>query len=146
MKAIFVRYGTLRVALMASLALNLILLGLMAGAAMHAREQGVRAFGPSIIRALPEDARREVRREMRAAFDRDSRREARRENRRALSASLSPLDQERAATLLRVERDGNAAVLEELHSAFLKAVARMSDEERAELAQRLNRRNGGERD
>lgn len=144
MKAIFARYGSLRIALMASLAVNLVLLGLMAGAAMHARDSSVRAFGPSIIRALPDDARQEVRRKMRASFDRGLRREERRENRRALASSMSPFDQERASALLRAERDGNAEILEELHSAFLNAVTRMNDKERAELAQRLNRRNGGD--
>ena len=136
-----------RALLVASLALNLAVAGLAAGWALrhggdHAGHHPARldmAGGP-LTRALSDEDRRAIGREMRAAW------RARAgtgpdigESFDALVADLRsvPFDADRVAIQMRAQRDGFAARFEIGQAVLLTHLAAMSDAERAAYADRL---------
>lgn len=133
----------LRVVLALSLALNLLFVGLVAGAAMRFGGMGAHRMPPpvgsALYRAMPRDDRRALR-EMMFDRHRDDRAEERRADARAIAEVLraEPYD---GAALERVVRDQLArrhGWMESAQAEWLDRVGAMSADERRAYADRLN--------
>lgn len=136
----------LRWALGASLGVNLVIVGMIAGAAYrfngpHAGPmENMRSYGTPYIRALPDDHRR-------AVFDglrkkKDSRilpRAARRALYDQTIAALraEPFDLDRITMVLDAQRDATLGVQQSVQSAWLAEIASMSTKARTDYADRL---------
>jgi uncharacterized membrane protein len=138
----------LKIALAVSLALNLLVAGLVGGAVLGSGNNGgeapaIRALGlgPFAL-VLPRDARADVRRRIEADMQ-DLRR-----NRADIGRSLlavrgallsEPFDREAAARALGVSRNAANALQAQGHGALLDTLEQMSAEDRAVVADRLER-------
>jgi uncharacterized membrane protein len=136
-------------ALVASLGLNLALVGLLAGVALHG---GPRRLTPPGLwhyaRALPEAHREALGRELRARRAQwIGAREALRQNRRAMAAALTaqPFDPAAVAALLAEERRLTATLSEQGAEPLVAEIARMTPEERAAYAAALEEPRRGSR-
>ena len=142
----------LRLALIASLALNLLFLGLIAGGAMTADQ---RRAGPgggpdmrALWRALPDENRQAMRRQFRAAGDdaAPDGRADRREELAALDAELLALlraedfDAPGFAALLNDRRAAMAGRAEAAQALFVAQLATLDRAERAAMADRYEAR------
>lgn len=142
----------LRVALVLSLMVNVLLIGVMAGGVMRfARFEPPISAQPdfrSLWRALPGEARNELRamsREHRFPGEHGPR--GSREDRRARAEAMNvrimemlraePFDRDAFAALLGGERDAMARRMEAAQTAFTDRVAALSHDERVEMAERL---------
>lgn len=138
MRAFITRFGALRLALIASLALNLALAGIVAGGAFH-DHGGRKGFAPPLLRALPEAARESLRKDF-FRHDRDEGRDRRRDAWRrdlASAARAEPFDRAAAEAALARERDGNDKAVRRVHAALLDALAAMPLDQRRDYARRL---------
>ena len=140
----------LKVALVVSLALNLLVIGAMIGAALGAgrpgeriRSEVPREFGRSpLVSALEREDRRAVGRElMREAGPlRQNRTDLRARFDRLLDAlRAEPFDRAAVEALLSEQREAGARRLELAEAALLSRLAAMSPEARAAYAERLDR-------
>lgn len=139
--------------LVLSLALNLLVIGVVAGGAFkHARNAGAAPPGSDLRAlwwALPDAARRDLRATMSADHE-PGHRARNREERRAQAAErmvqmhhllrAEPFDAEAFAALLELERQARAGRIDAAHAALVARVAQMSSEERAAMAERLETR------
>ena len=137
----------IRIALAVSLALNVLILGLVGGAVLNRPDPGdapalrVLGLGPFAL-VLPREARDDIRHRIERDLE-----EVRRERaqiglslmalRRALLAD--PFDREAASRALGQSRDAAAALQARGHGALLDTLEGMSLEERAAIADRLGR-------
>lgn len=137
----------IKIALAVSLALNLLVAGLVGGAVLRRggpdEAPAIRALGlaPFAI-ALPREGRDDMRRRIEADAPRLRAERARigdslREVRRALLAD--PFDREAAAAALARSREAATALQGIGHSALLDTLEEMTVEDRAEVARRLGR-------
>lgn len=126
--------------LIGSLALNLAVIGLLAGAFLRhdgreARGPGPAAFGQPYIRALPQEARREIFRAVRASEDVPDR-----AARRAvyddviLQLRADPVDLVALGKTVSQQAEASVAVQRVAQDAWLQIVADMSVSERARYA------------
>lgn len=131
----------MRWALGLSLALNLAVLGLVAGAALRHggpdRGGHPKPMGVMLYRELPREIRRELRETAfapRAEIDRQRRADA-----AAVDAALraQPFDPARLEAVLQAQAAQRAAHHARMQAAWLDRVAAMSDAERAAYADRL---------
>ncbi len=140
----------LRAALGLSLAVNLLVVGLIAGAAYrfhgpHAVPHGMprgamHSYGTPYIMALPDDRRRAVFRDLRGKKDGgDMSRAARRAlyDQVILALRAVPYEQQQVTQLLDRQRKATLRVQEASQTAWLAELAGMSDAERAAYADRL---------
>ncbi len=134
----------MRVTLGISLALNLLVAGLAVGAALRfGAADGARAYprvpGGMIYGELPRKDRQELFRQVRDA-SRDLWRR-RREDALAVSARLraKPFDAAALQELLSAQSDARRAWQEQVQRAWLRQVTQMSDAERADFADRIER-------
>jgi uncharacterized membrane protein len=133
----------LTLALLASIGLNLVFLGLAAGTALHGpphRDGPEGRWGP--VAALPDPYRHDLMRAMRD--ERDSwigRREAMRGQRAAMGAALTaePFDPEAVRAALKRERDTGAELMRRGSDMLLDQIRRMSPADRAAYAEALTR-------
>ena len=133
----------LRIVLFVSLALNLLVAGLVVGAVASGRA-GDKArmnlnFGP-FIRALNEEDRRAIAREVRG--NPEARPPSPLERRRDLVEIVEilradPFDVDRLDALLTKQRDAGTRVVVAAHAAFAERLAAASPQERAAFADRL---------
>ncbi len=133
--------------LIVSLGLNLIVAGLMVGAKVSGhgphKRVGMPGFGMrGFVQALPRDKRAELR----AQF-RDNRSKMR-ANGKAMHKSMDtiraviamqPFDAEALHTAFTNQRAQVTSVTQDAQDAFVKIIADMSDAERAEFAENLNK-------
>lgn len=133
-----------RVLLGLSLALNLLVIGLIAGALLRGggpdrmRDAPVH-FGAALLRALPDEDRRAVMRTLRSdAPDRGSRRDAARQIASALRAE--PFDAQALQTALAAQADRLDQLQRATRAAWLARVAQMSPDARAAYADRVEAR------
>ena len=132
----------LRWLLVASLGLNLLLLGLAAGAILRGPPDRVRA-GPALgyyAHALPNPYRRDLGRELRASRgDWAATRDALRDQRLAFAAALTaePYDQDRVEALLAEEQSFATSLGARARALLAAQIARMDPEARAAFAERL---------
>ena len=146
----------LRIALVISLALNLLVLGVMAGGVMKGGP-GARATNTSDLRALwmalPDEARREMRPAdaERRAGDRRAQREERRAQAAARQAELLALlrapefDADAFAAILLTDHEERSARIARAHRAFVDRVAALDAAARATVAARLEAGEGSRR-
>lgn len=136
----------MRWALALSLGVNLLILGLVAGAAYrfdgpHGRSGGsMRSYGTPYIMALPEDTRRGMFRELRR--DQQDRSMSRAARRAQYDAALEILrsdafDPVRLAAVLQDQRDAALDVQQLVEQAWLAEIGQMDADARAAYADRL---------
>lgn len=146
------RSRRMRIALVLSLALNLMFIGILAGGAF----QGARAPQPSweatdlraLLRALPDDARRDLRGAMirgngeSPRVRREQMRNSAAEHRLRTVAMLraDPFDADAFAEHLDTGRAAREARTIAAHHALVARIAAMPARERAAMAERLSRR------
>ncbi|SHI64114.1 periplasmic heavy metal sensor [Wenxinia saemankumensis] len=133
-----------RVVLVLSLALNLLVAGLILGAVLRGNPPGGRpgvelAVGP-LLDALPPERRDGIRARLRGdddlrRFDRGARREAMRAFAGALTAE--PFDPDAVEALLAAQGARLRGLQDAAQDAFLAELAQMGPEERAAYARRL---------
>lgn len=135
-----------RWALGISLALNLIFVGVFAGAALrHMGDSGkgpgpqMQSFGAPMSRALPPDARRALRRQLRKELAGVlSRRERQALYGQILTAlRADPFDATDVSSLFAVQRDVAGQVQDRAQEVWLEIVSGMSVEDRRLVADRL---------
>ncbi len=135
----------LRWLLVASLGLNLLLLGLAAGAVLRGPPDRFGA-GPALgyyAHALPDPYRRDLGRELRASRgDWAPTRDALRDQRLAFAAALTadPYDQDRVEALLAEEQTFASSLGARARNLLAAQIARMDPEARAAFAERLRER------
>jgi len=143
----------LRVVLVVSLALNLLVLGVMAGGVMKGVQTHRASHTPdmrALWLALPEEARRDARQ---AEGPRNPDRHAeQREERRARAAARQAemlallraptFDAQAFSTLLQTDHDERSARIAQAHEAFVARVGALDAAERAAMADRLQEGNG----
>jgi len=138
----------LRVVLVLSLALNLLVLGVMAGAAFKARQSGHDSHAGSDLHALWWALPGEARRDLRGAMGpRDDDARLTRDDRRARAAArhgevlallrAEPFDAGAFAAAIQAERSERAERIDRAHAAFVARVVALSASERAAMAERL---------
>ncbi|MCB1407355.1 MAG: hypothetical protein KDK01_14155 [Rhodobacteraceae bacterium] len=142
----------LRVALVASLMVNVLLIGVLAGGAMRfARYEPSVAAGPdlrSLWRALPDEVRNDLRAQSRGnGFTGDLGPRPTREDRYARASELNArilemlraesFDAQAFASLLGAERARNEVRLVAAQTAFAQRVAALTQEQRRDMADRL---------
>ncbi len=140
----------LRVLLFSSLALNLLIVGLVAGAFFRIGKDGggppySPALGAVMFRELPDADRDHLRR----GFDpskRDGHRQQRRADAEALASALraSPFDLEAVRDVLAGQAARRAALQQGMQDAWLERIAAMTDDERLSYADRVEK--GARRD
>ncbi|MEE4187658.1 MAG: periplasmic heavy metal sensor [Roseobacter sp.] len=140
------RFPWLKIALAGSLALNLLIVGFLAGSAarqmgnggaLSARSPGLGAFGAPYMIALPQDNRRDVLRALRetrgeALPDRRARREMFVEVVGLIQAQ--PFDIEVLSAAVARQAETTVSVQKRAQSAWLNVVANMTDAERESYA------------
>lgn len=132
----------LRVLFGASLAMNLLVIGLAVGAAFRfGGPDGVRpppsSFGSAMYRALsPEDRRTMRTATKRSPEDHDARRRAHAETIGAAVRAV-PFDAVALQTMLQAQAERRDVWQKTVQTAWLKLLSEMSDEERAAYAERL---------
>ncbi|KPQ08173.1 MAG: putative integral membrane protein [Rhodobacteraceae bacterium HLUCCA12] len=141
----------LRILLVVSLALNLLVLGVLAGGlwtgARHERTSSVSDLR-ALIMAMPDDTRRDLRVAVRArqaeqsALDRDARRARDAARRDEISELLRApeFDAQAFLALLDSERAERARRTEWLHDAIAAHIATLDGDARATIADRLDAR------
>ena len=142
----------LRLALIASLAVNLLVIGVLAGGAWRSKQFEPGPPGQPDIRALwhamPREARSELRersRERGPMGERPSR-EERRERAAAMNASLlaalrsEPFDPAQFAALMQGDRDALQQRIDAANAAFAAQLAALTPAQRAEMADELEER------
>ncbi|EEE36379.1 hypothetical protein RKLH11_212 [Rhodobacteraceae bacterium KLH11] len=129
------------VLLVVSLALNLLIAGIVVGSVLRFKG-GDRAgappgFGPALYYALPKPDRTALRAEL--SEMRGKRSHRRKQDFRALSQALRavPFDPETVGFLLQQQAQTTAELQMALHQQWLARVSAMSDDERAAYADRL---------
>lgn len=141
----------LRVALILSLTVNVLLIGLLAGGAMRAARLdeaiGGRPDLRALWRAMPDEAREHLRETARGTGMTLSHGRPDREGRRARAAMLNaalvealraePFDVETFASLLAGDRDDAARRVDAAHRVLAGQIATLSAAERAALARRF---------
>lgn len=137
-----------RLALVASLALNLLFLGLILGGAMTSVQRSSSGpYGPdmrALWRALPEDARQAMRARFRVEtgeapqLDRDARRARAAQREAELVALLraEEFDPDAFAAMLEARRDAMAARSKTAQALLVDRIATLAPAERAALADR----------
>jgi len=132
----------LRILLGVSLALNLLVLGLVTGAMLrfggpHGMRMPPRSLGSTMIREMPRQDRHAMREQ--AFGDPASRRDHRRVGAAAMSAALRavPFDREALHAVVSEQARHREAVQASVQAAWLARVDQMSDAERAAYADRL---------
>ena len=134
-----------------SLALNLVFIGVFAGAALRfaGGEHGERKAGPRgqsygapFVRALPREDRRKLHRALRADNDGLPSRAERRVLQQQLIDVMraATFDPTRVEALFETQNDAARQVLGKAQNAWLDIVREMSDAERAGVADRLEER------
>lgn len=124
-----------------SLALNLVVVGVIAGAALRfhgdERMRHTPGFGPVLYRALPEEDRKALRSQLRREHREGSK--EREEDFGALTEALRavPFDTTSVQALMDQQAEGRAAAHMALNRAWLDRVSRMTDDERREYADRI---------
>lgn len=143
----------LKIVLALSLALNLLVIGVIGGGIFKHGRSPARMEPTSELRALwwalPDEARRDLRGALGPGQDGGAR-PPNREERRARAAErmaqlgamlrADPFDAEAFAALLEDERDSRAQRIDLAHAAFVARLARLSADERAAMAERLENR------
>ena len=135
----------LKIALGISLALNLLIVGFVAGSyarhssghALGSRAPGLGAFGAPYMKALPRQERRAVLRALRAeAKGRVPDREARRALFEAVLSALraAPFDREALQQAVAQQAETSIFIQQTAQGAWLDVVSRMSDTERLAYA------------
>ncbi|MEX0320218.1 MULTISPECIES: periplasmic heavy metal sensor [unclassified Ruegeria] len=128
-----------RILLGVSLALNLLVIGLVAGTVLRFRGDGRHppAFGPALYRALPDADRKALHGELRGRHDGGSK--SRGEDFRALAEALRavPFEPGAVEAVIEAQAQARAEVHKSLNQAWLARVSDMSDTERADYADRL---------
>lgn len=132
----------LRVLFGLSLAMNLLVLGLAAGAVLRFGGPGgmrppPKSLGTALFHELPPEDRRELRSQMQ---DHGARNAAlRKAEAEAIGAALrqTPFDPDGVAEVLAGGARQREAWMNSVHSAWLERIGRMSDAERIEFADRL---------
>jgi uncharacterized membrane protein len=136
----------MRWALGLSLGVNLLVVGLVAGAAYRSdgprdgAGMGLRNYGTPYIMALPQDLRREIFEDLRQnKRDRSVTRAARRAQYDEALAALraDPFDQERLLAILDAQREATLGVLQAAQTAWISRIAAMDSEARAAYADSL---------
>lgn len=142
----------IKIVLALSLALNLAVIGLVSGFLLRGGPDGARlpamGYAMPYVMALPKDLRRDVFNTVRGDDTLPDRR-ARRAEYGAMIAVLraTPYDAEAARAILARQADGVSRVQNVAQSAWLDAVASLSDAERATYAQNMQealKRRGGQ--
>ncbi|TMV08011.1 periplasmic heavy metal sensor [Ruegeria sediminis] len=124
-----------------SLALNLLVVGVVLGTAMRFRGgEGMRhapSFGPVLYRALPEEDRKALRGQLRRDHEASS--HERREDFEALADALRavPFDPDAVQVLIGAQAAHRAETHMALNRAWLERVSAMSDAQRAAYAERV---------
>lgn len=143
----------LRVVLVVSLALNLLVAGVMAGGVMKSAQMHRSSQAPDLRAlwlALPEEARRDARQ---AEGPRNpERRTEQRDERRARAAARQTemlallrapvFDAQAFSSLLQTDHDERSARIAQAHEAFVARVSTLDAAERTAMAERLQERNG----
>jgi uncharacterized membrane protein len=131
-----------------SLALNLVIIGLVAGAAMRfsgAHDEGrfrgpaEHSYGAPFVRALPREAKRELQRSLRAQAPQLPSRAERRASYGQMVQVLrqEPFDPAQAQAIFEQQSNAAQSLRDRAQTAWLELVSAMSPAERAEVAQRL---------
>ncbi|KUJ76752.1 hypothetical protein AVO45_09590 [Ruegeria marisrubri] len=124
-----------------SLALNLVVVGVIVGAALRfhggERVRHTPGFGPVLYRALPEEDRQALRSRLHREHGEGSKEHE--EDFRALTEALRavPFDAGSVQALIDQQADERAAAHLALNRAWLDRVSRMTDDERREYADRI---------
>lgn len=136
-----------RLVLGLSLALNLVIIGIVAGAFWrfgkdhdHAARRGAGAFAAPYVLALPRDDRHALREALQAQGPND-RRAARRASYEAVLAALraEPFDSDALAAALKRQREAAIAGQLAAETAWLRQIETMDRETRADYADRVER-------
>ena len=132
----------IKILLAVSLALNLAVVGLVAGFAMRGGPMAGRTpaigYAMPYVLALPHDMRRDVFGAVRQDKSYPNRRARREEYRRMISAlRATPFDAAAVEAILARQAEGASRVQSAAQAAWLKAVARLSDEERMTYTKRM---------
>lgn len=138
----------IKMVLIASLALNLLILGAVAGVMMRkdkplARDgspAGMSSFGMPYLRALSKEDRRQISEDLRAkGFDRRAARSDRRAHYEQVLTALraKPFAAEALENALAQQRAAATSTLETSQAAWMAHVTKMSQEDRAAYADRL---------
>lgn len=136
----------MRIAFGVSLALNLAVVGVLAGTFARfggppSRGPGMISYATPYVRALPRDDQREIFRAVRDQLPKDSNS---RQARRALYAAMiealkaEPFDPAQVETILNRQNTAALAVQSAAHTAWLAHVAAMSPEDRAAYADNVS--------
>ncbi len=128
------------IVLVISLALNLLIAGVVLGSVLRfkgSERAGPPGFGPALYYALPKSERKALRGELSGLRGEGSHR--RKEDFSALSQALRnvPFDPTAVQALLEQQAQATADIQEALHQQWLTQVTGMSDDERADYADRL---------
>ena len=132
-----------KVLLVASLALNLLFVGLAGGLAVRfgGGKEGrpPPSVGAALYRAMPDDDRRALRKELRRSHDRKAEREGHRQDVLAIAELLraTPFDREAVEALVRTQMMEGPRGVTHLRAAWIDRVSGMSGAARAEYADRL---------
>lgn len=137
--------------LVVSLGLNLVVIGVFAGAALRFsggdkdgrfHEARILSSGTAFVRALPKEARRDLREAMRQGGGKDlpSRGEQRAIFEQMVTAlRQDPFDLDQVRALLNAQGEFSHEIRERGQEGWLKVVAQMSASERAQVADRLEK-------
>ena len=132
---------TLRIVFALSLALNLLVIGAIAGAWWRGGPPG----GPgqvgqvaALYRALPDDVRRSLRGEMRGVTDRDDLRAMRARGPLLAALRADPFDPAAVEAILAAQAQTMGEMHRRMRAAWLDRVAAMTPQERAAYAERVD--------
>lgn len=131
---------TLRIVFALSLALNLAVVGALAGAwwrGGHPEGPGAGGQVAALYRALPDEARRSLRAEMRGAMNRDGQQAMRIRGRLMAALKAEPFDAAAVEAILVAQADALGAVQQRMRAAWLARVAAMTPDERRAYAERV---------
>lgn len=128
--------------LLVSICLNLILIGLIVGGSLRGHNMRPRNGPIDEISAIMFSVPHEVRKDLRDQFKGiASKRDANDEGTLLQDIILrTPFDEEELTEYFEAKRGNNSQIAQTAHSTLVAAIANMTDDERAELAENLNDR------
>ncbi|SLN49118.1 hypothetical protein TRL7639_02711 [Falsiruegeria litorea R37] len=136
------KWPWMRILLVASLALNLLFVGLVVGAALRfggpeSMRPPPRSLGSALYRALPDDVRQEMRHHSRSGHDARRKGGFREVGTVVAALRATPFDADGLKTVLDQQLEHREAFHRSVQDKWFERIKEMSDAERAAYADRL---------
>ena len=128
--------------LLASICLNLVLIGLIVGGSLRGHNMRPKNGPTDEIAAIMYSAPQEMRKELRNQFKGIASKRDKDEGQRAELKDIilqTPFDADQLSAYFETRRGKNTEIAKTAHSKLVESIAKLSDDERAELAKNLNK-------